>query len=127
MLLHLVNPGVHKSISFMDKMQRVKITPFESLQREASTKLPGRVNNVVSILADENGRPVLETGDTEAPAGWLGDALRNYSVVHLVHEKNKIGSQGVKHYVHNYNERRRITGLDMDMARVVSGESSALY
>ena len=111
----------------MDKMQRVKITPFESLQREASMKLPGRVNNVVSILADENGRPVLETGDTEAPAGWLGDALRNYSVVHLVHEKNKIGSQGVKHYVHNYNEMRRITGLDMDMARVVSGESSALY
>lgn len=126
MLLHLVDPDVHKNISFMDKMRRVKITPFEKLQLDASTTLSGRVNKIVSILADENGHPILEKENQEVPFGWLGNALRNYSVIHLVHKRNATGSQGFTSYEHDYSELQRITGLDMDMARIVSGEFSPL-
>lgn len=114
-----------RDISVIDQMKRAKVVSFEEVDLEPHTNLEGRVNNVICLNADTRGNPFLTASCGAArdlpPGGWLKDALRNYSAILLIHPANQtFTSYTPRTYTLDY-EDVCLTGLDMNMARVVSG------
>lgn len=116
----VVNGGEErKDMCVIDLMKRARVLHWEDVDLTEHTNLDGRVNKVISLNADGDGNPLIQTPDGELPDFWLRNALRNHNAIHLIHPDNHHGAVPKKYTFKYYDIAA--TGLDMNMARVVSG------
>src|ERR1700761_4289776 len=92
----VVNDGQeHKDIFIIDRMKRARLLKWGDVDLTCRMDLDGRVNSVICLNADSEGRPIgLSTNST----GWLKHALRNHSTIHMIHPNNH-GSKALSTYV----------------------------